>query len=53
MSRLRLKEGFKNMTYREIEEQRRAGKLGKQQQEFQKELDMLYETKTPTQNERV
>ena len=33
-----------------LEEQRRKGDLGKQAQEFQRELDMLYETKTPIQN---
>ena len=28
-----------------LEEQRRRGKFGEQTQEFQRELDMLYETK--------
>lgn len=34
-----------------LEEQRRKGNLGKQAQEFQQELDMLYETKTPIQRD--
>ena len=34
-----------------LEEQRRKGNFGKQTQEFQRELDMLYETKTPIQKD--
>ena len=34
-----------------LEEQRRKGDLGRQAQEFQRELDMLYETKTPIQRD--